>query len=159
MAIYRVINGKRYTLNGVIDYTRDSIRHANQIIATGGYWVSISNPTADMEYVKALYNKHYGKEYIHIILSLDNDEKPNQLDANNLFDEYAHSIYISTGCQVYYSIHGNTNNLHCHYIINTVRMADGNKIQFNFATFYALRNEADLLLFKYGLKPIKIISA
>ena len=159
MAIYKVVSGHKYTLTGAINYTRDTALHNDKILCSGGYGVSPTNPIEDMLFVKQCFNKPDGNEYYHIVLSLEENEHPNQDQLVSLFEEYGNYIYISTGCQVSFSIHGSTNHLHCHYIINSVTMVNGNKLNFDYSMFYNLRTGIDILLFKHGLQPLrKIIS-
>lgn len=157
MAIYRVVPGHKYTLTGAITYTRDNHLHDNKIFYSGGYGVSPSNPIDDMLFVKHCFNKTGKNEYYHIVISLEENERPKLDTLVSLFEEYGNYIYISTGCQVSFSIHTNTNHWHCHYTINSVTMATGKKLNFDFGVFYTLRTGINQLLFKYGMQPLRQI--
>lgn len=158
MAIYKFVNGQKYTLTGAINYIRDTTLHDNKVLYNGGYGVNPSNPIDDMLFVKQCFDKAGQNEYYHIVISLEENEHPTQDMLVSLFEEYGNYIYISTGCQVSFSIHGNTDHIHCHYIINSVTMATGKKLNFNFAMFYNLRTGINLSLFKHRLQPLRQIT-
>lgn len=155
MAIYKVVTGHKYTMTGVLEYTHDMKKHNDKVLYNGGYGVDPNNPVEDMLFVKQMFNKQGGNDFYHIVVSLEKSEHPELNRMLTFFDEFANNIYITTGCQVSYSIHDNTEHLHCHYIINSVVMADGSKLNFDMKMFYVLRNALDVLLFKYGLQPLK----
>lgn len=159
MAIYKVVPNHKYTLSGVISYTQDSTSHDGKILYNGGYGVNPVNPLEDMLFVKQCFDAVGKNEYYHIVISLEENEHPNLETLISLFEEYGNYLYISTGCQISFAIHANTNHIHCHFIINSIKMATGKKLNFDYSTFYALRTSIDLLLFKHHLQPLRQIKS
>ena len=64
-----------------------------------------------------------------------------------LFDRYK--------CQIAYAVHGNTDNLHAHYVLNSVRYVDGYKLQIGPAELCQLKDKISEILDVYGFKEIR----
>lgn len=77
----------------------------------------------DMLLIKKLYNKTGGLQYKQIILSLEEAEsiEKNWAGFIAVSEEAARAIAYITGCQVAYAVHSNTDNLHTHFVVNSVR--------------------------------------
>lgn len=129
MAILKIETGQRYTVAGMVNYIGSESVHDHSVLAEGGVYISKIDPAMDMILIKMLYNKTGGLLYKQIVLSLDDEESDKKYE--EIFikasEQSAKIIADTTGCQVTYAVHGNTDNLHTHFIINSVRFSDGKK--------------------------------
>ncbi|MDD3240012.1 MAG: relaxase/mobilization nuclease domain-containing protein [Lachnospira sp.] len=113
----------------------------------------ISNATNEMMQVKEFYNKVDGRVALHGIISLNSEES----DPKNagklmlLLDELMQEVFPEN--QVVYAVHTNTDNLHIHFVANTVGL-DGKKIHMDKGF---MRNKFEVVLnrlaLKYGFTP------
>ena len=113
----------------------------------------IKNATEEMMQIKEFYGKLDGRVATHGVISLDESES----DPKNagklmlLLDELMQKVFPDN--QVVYAVHTNTENLHIHFILNTVGL-DGKKIHMD-KNFMKETLEANLndLAEKYGFTP------
>lgn len=115
--------------------------------------MDFDNATSEMMQVKEFYGKLDGRVAMHGIISLSEEES----DPRNagklmlLLNEFMERIFSEH--QVVYAVHTNTENLHVHFVVNTVGL-DGKKIHmdrsFMKKTFEPTLNQ---LAEKYGFTP------
>lgn len=158
MATITLYNGTNMTLTGMIDYIASNKEHNNLVL---DYYAKGADPfraARDMLNVKKYYNKTGGNEYIQMVLSLEETEIDDEEDvqrfnmaarsiANMLFDRYK--------CQIAYAVHGNTDNLHAHYVLNSVRYVDGYKLQIGPAELCQLKDIVSEIIQMNGFKMIR----
>lgn len=156
MSILKIEKGQRYTLSGMINYISDEATHNGDVLAEGGVYVSNDNPLIDMELVKMLHRKKGGLQYKQIILSLEDteSEEENYGVFIDIAEQSAKAIADIIGCQVVYAVHGNTDNLHVHFIVNSVRFSDGYKLQINRDTTSLMKNTISGILEQYGFSLV-----
>lgn len=161
MSILRIIPGEQYTLQGAINYISDEKRHDGKIVGYGTALAFRFNPARDMLICKALYGKNGGVEYKQIILSFTEAESEQYPTETFLlaFRDVMEMIVANTGCQVAYAVHTNTDNIHAHYIVNSVQYYTGNKLQLNYQTTRKLKLDINYVLKKYELSPIRLTMA
>ena len=105
----------------------------NEVKTEAGLYVGcrhisdISHATDEMMQVKQFYGKLDGRVATHGIVSLDASESDprNAGKLMELLNELMEKVFPDN--QVVYAVHTNTENLHIHFIINTVGL-DGKKI-------------------------------
>lgn len=146
-------------LMGELQMGREVTYVTNDIKTLEGLYIGarnisdISNAVDEMMQVKRFYQKLDGRVALHGIISLDEDEsaKENAGKLMLLCDELMEKIFPDN--QIVYAVHTNTDNLHIHFIANTVGL-DGRKIHMekNFMReiFEPAVNE---LALKYGFSP------
>lgn len=158
MATITLYNGTNMTLTGMIDYIASNKEHNNLVL---DYYAKGADPfraARDMLNVKKYYHKIGGNEYIQMVLSLEETEVDDEEDiqrfniavrniADMLFDRYK--------CQIAYAVHGNTDNLHAHYVLNSVRYVDGYKLQIGPDELYQLKDMVSEIIQMYGFKMIR----
>lgn len=154
MAILKIQKGEQFTLAGMLDYINDNQKHKNGVIYFNSVYASPNNPLRDMSIVKLLENQTEGTQYRQIVLSLPADES----GVDNISD----FIYISNlvglelanyfGCQVAYAVHSNTDNLHAHFVLNSVRLKDGKKIQIRHPDTMTIKDSVNKILEAYGFQ-------
>ena len=119
-------------MDNLINYIQDDKSHNDNIL-----------------YCKMAYCKTKGSQGKHLIVALSKQEEEKLVAGNNIektADKIADIIYSNIGCQVAYAVHGNTDNLHIHYALNSVRIADGYKMQLNYKNKYQLEAEIKSVL-------------
>lgn len=147
------------SLSGMLQVGREVTYVTNDIKTLAGLYIGarnisdISNAVDEMMQVKRFYQKLDGRVALHGIISLDEDESSKENAGKLMFlcDELMERIFPDN--QIVYAVHTNTENLHIHFIANTVGL-DGKKIHMdkNFMreVFEPAVNE---LALKYGFSP------
>ena len=133
-------------MKNLINYIQDDKSHDDNILYYNAIGVDPAAATRDMQLCKMAYCKTKGSQGKHLIVALSKQEEEKVVADNNIektADKIADIIYSNTGCQVAYAVHGNTDNIHIHYALNSVRIADGYKMQMNYKDKYQL--EAELM--------------
>ena len=113
----------------------------------------ISHATDEMMQVKQFYGKLDGRVATHGIVSLDASESDprNAGKLMELLNELMEKVFPDN--QVVYAVHTNTENLHIHFIINTVGL-DGKKIHMDKMFMrQVMEVEVNNLAEKYGFTP------
>lgn len=154
MAIFKIEPHEQYTLKGILDYISDSTVHDNQILFTDALYAINTNPLYDMMIIKLLNCKTAGVQYKQITLSLNEEESERQTDFICLCQEAAWLLYNYTHCQIAYAVHGNTDNLHTHFILNSVSYLDGHKLHLGWQDTAYLKSKINALLRRYGFSLI-----
>ena len=136
-----------------VTYVTNDIKTLEGLYVGGRNISDVSNAVDEMMQVKRFYRKLDGRVALHGIISLDVDEsgKENAGKLMLLCDELMERVFPNN--QIVYAVHTNTDNLHIHFIANTVGL-DGRKIHMdkNFMSklFEPALNE---LALKYGFTP------
>ena len=140
-------------LNNQLMYVTDEIKTVDGLYVGGRHIMDFDNATSEMMQVKEFYGKLDGRVAMHGIISLSEEES----DPRNagklmlLLNEFMERIFSEH--QVVYAVHTNTQNLHVHFVVNTVGL-DGKKIHmdrsFMKKTFEPTLNQ---LAEKYGFTP------
>ena len=154
MAIFKIEPHEQYTLKGMLDYISDAKVHDNQILYADALYASNINPLYLMILTKILYFKTSGVQYKQITLSLNEEESEQQTDFICLCQEAAWLLCNYTNCQLAYAVHGNTDNLHTHFILNSVSYLDGHKLHLGWQDTAYLKSKINDLLQKYKFSLI-----
>ncbi len=113
----------------------------------------VSKAVDEMMLVKEFYGKTDGRVAMHGIISLDAEESQikNAGKLMLLVDDLMQELFPEH--QVVYAVHTNTDNLHIHFVVNTVGL-DGKKIHMD-NEFMALKFHPAInkLAVKYGFTP------
>ena len=121
---------------------------------TGMKYITDMKRAADeMMQVKAYYKKTGGRVALHGIISVDEEEsdKKNAGNLMCLISDLLDDIFPEH--QAVYAVHANTENLHVHFIINTVGL-DGKKIHMDKAFMRGVMEpKVNELAVKYGFTP------
>lgn len=136
-------------MDNLINYIQDDKSHNDKILYCNAIGVDPAAAARDMQLCKMAYCKTKGSQGKHLIVALSKQEEEKVVAGNNVekvADKIADIIYSNTGCQVAYAVHGNTDNLHIHYALNSVRIADGYKMQLNYKDKYRLETKIKSVL-------------
>ena len=114
-------------LTNQLTYVMDDVKTIDGLYVGGRHIVDFKNATNEMMQVKEFYGKLGGRVATHGIISLDREESDPQ-NAGKLMlllNDFMTELFPEH--QVVYAVHTNTENLHIHFVINTVGL-DGKKI-------------------------------
>ena len=148
MAIIEAISSKA-NLKTIINYvTQDKKTNVNLITGKNCMAESCLD---EMIYIKNLYHKNSGRQYIHIIQSFN--------PKDNLSAEKVHNIGIKlantfNGFQVLVATHIDKNHLHNHLVINSVSFENGYKIQMSKKDLQYIKDYSDKLCLEIGSSVI-----
>ncbi|MBC2857241.1 relaxase/mobilization nuclease domain-containing protein [Cetobacterium sp. 2A] len=78
----------------------------------------------DFQETKELYNKLGGRQFKHFVLSFGEETKSNEI-ALEMSEKIASKIF--NGHEVFLAVHSDTDNLHCHMVVNSVNVMTGYK--------------------------------
>lgn len=158
MATLTLYNGKNMTLTGMIDYIASNEAHDNLVLE---YYAKGADPfraARDMLNVKNYYNKMSGNEYVQMVLSLEETEINSESDIMRFkaaVKDTADMLFERYKCQLAYAVHGNTDNLHVHYVLNSVRYVDGYKLQIGPAELKNLKYALNKKMQMFGFTKIR----
>lgn len=140
-------------INNQLMYVTNEVKTMDGLYVGGRHIVDFNNATEEMMRVKEFYGKMDGRVATHGIISLDRGEsgEANAGKLMLLLNDFMEAIFPEH--QVVYAVHTNTENLHIHFVINTVGL-DGKKIHMD-RSFMKKVFEPTLnkLAEKYGFTP------
>ena len=122
------------------------------------YWVSGINCNAEkaiqeMQDIKVVFGKTKGVKAFHAVQSFAEGEVTPKI-AHEIGVKLAQEMW-GDRFQVVVSTHLNTENLHNHFVINSVSFRDGKKLYQDLAELALLRKKSDDLCFEYNLSSLK----
>lgn len=120
-ALYRVLN---YALSGMI---------------IGGYGINPNYAYNQMMMVKLAYGKTGGVQLKHYVLSFTNREFLS-LTWKEIEDMCYYICQVFCEYQTVFSIHGNSDHIHVHFVMNTVSYWDGKKYAAGLVKFNEAKN-------------------
>lgn len=113
----KFINGRNRQLSQlaeIVEYVKNPDKNSHGLYAGAG--VRVTHAAEDMKTVKVLKNKTTGRQYIHFVVSFD----------RGVAALTAHAVgmrildYYGQNFQIIMAVHDNTENVHCHFVLNTV---------------------------------------
>ncbi len=136
-------------------YVTNDVKTLEGLYVGGKNISDISNAVNEMMQIKEFHGKTGGRVALHGIISLDKDESDKKnagklmLLLSDLLDE------VFPGYQAIYAVHTNTENLHIHFIVNTVGM-NGRKIHMDKSFMsQVMEPTVNRLAERYGFSPNK----
>ena len=124
-----------------------------KLFYTTGINCKVDNAVKEMQFIKKLYGKEKGILAFHGYQSFKEGE---------VTPEIAHEIGVKLAeemwgdrFQVVVSTHLNTDNIHNHFVINSVSFKDGYKYYSNISNTALLRKTSDEICEEYGLSVLK----
>ena len=145
--------GSANQINNQLMYVTNEVKTMDGLYVGGRHIVDFNNATEEMMRVKEFYGKMDGRVATHGIISLDREEsgEANAGKLMLLLNDFMEALFPEH--QVVYAVHTNTENLHIHFVINTVGL-DGKKIHMD-RSFMKKVFEPTLnkLAEKYGFTP------
>lgn len=122
-----IVNGDFMQVGREVSYVINDIKTLQGLYVGGRHISDIQNATNEMMQVKEFHNKLGGRVALHGIVSLPVGEsgKENAGKLLMLADDLLEEIFPDH--QAIYAVHTNTENLHVHFVVNTVAL-NGRKI-------------------------------
>ena len=108
---------------------------------------------AQMQETKDRFNKISGNVGYHIIQSFDDNEGTNE-QVFEIGCKLAEELF-GDKFEVIVALHKNTDNLHCHIVVNSVSFVDGKKFNDNKSFLNKMRNVSDRLCREQGLSVVE----
>ncbi|MBE6035132.1 MAG: hypothetical protein E7222_10615 [Clostridiales bacterium] len=140
-------------LSNELTYVTNEIKTASGLYVGGRHITDISHSVEEMMQVKDFFGKLDGRVATHGVISLDESESDSKNAGKlmELLNDVMEEVFPNH--QVVYAVHTNTENLHIHFILNTVGL-DGKKIhmdkQFMSSVLEPAVNKAAV---RYGFTP------
>ena len=112
------------------------------------------NVEVEFDIVKEMYNKPKGKQYYHITQSFSPFDDLNPLKAHEIGEKWIgkniknHQIYIVT--------HIDRDHLHNHFVINSVNLENGLKLQINPKKLEDMKRSSNEICMEEGLAVINL---
>ncbi len=154
MAIIEFINNKNETLLGMkrnIEYILEDEKTENKKYAYGQN-CDIGNAYEDFILTKRVHQKAIGRQHIHFTQSFRRKEASYELAheiGKRLLD---HPTFA--GFQVVMATHTDTENVHNHFVINTVNMENGQKWKLSKKELQEIKDISDELCMEHGLSIV-----
>lgn len=134
MAVFKMVTNEFYkepeSVPELINYVMDSQKTEDHYI--GGNCIlpgsTIDDVILQFQVVKNVWGKNDGVQFIHFIVSFSYEENVEPRQA--YISAYHISTYFDGLYQVVYGVHQDTENLHIHFLVNSVSYIDGRKISF-----------------------------
>lgn len=148
-----IVNDDFMQVGREVSYVINDIKTLQGLYVGGRHISDIQNATNEMMQVKEFHNKLGGRVALHGIVSLPVGEsgKENAGKLMMLADDLLEEIFLDH--QAIYAVHTNTENLHVHFVVNTVAL-NGRKIHMD---HYFMSKVFDPYLNKlarqYGFSP------
>lgn len=122
-----IVNDDFMQVGREVSYVINDIKTLQGLYVGGRHISDIQNATNEMMQVKEFHNKLGGRVALHGIVSLPVGEsgKENAGKLMMLADDLLEEIFPDH--QAIYAVHTNTENLHVHFVVNTVAL-NGRKI-------------------------------
>lgn len=115
---------------------------------------SVDNVFTEFYIIKNIYNKKVGKEYYHITQSFSPTDNINPEEANRLGVEWINSCIKDH--QIYMVTHIDKEHIHNHFIINSVNINNGKKLQISPKKLYEMKVLSNRICLREGLMCINL---
>lgn len=125
MAIFKAISKSSKSIGGtkgVLEYIGKKADETLGINCSNDYKKAFSQ----FQETKEFYQKLEGRQYKHFILSLDKDKGTKEI-ALKIATEASKRLFKNH--EVFLAVHTDTDNIHCHIVINSVDLETGKKFQ------------------------------
>lgn len=139
------------SIEGIIKYIMMDKQTGNRVRFCGGTGVNFiffNEAHKQMKLIKKYYKKLSGRQVWHYILSF-----PIKPSDKTVFNAYKISLELTNTCfkdyQSLFAVHEDTDNLHVHFLLNSVSFRDGRKWHLTDWESNALENYTDQVARKY----------
>lgn len=136
-----------------LTYVTNDVKTLEGLYTGGIHILDVKNATNEMMRVKEFHGKLGGRIALHGIISLDEKESDETNAGKLMFLMHDLMGELFPEHQVVYAVHVNTDNLHIHFIVNTVGL-QGKKIHMDKQFMRKVMEPAvNRLAVKYGFTP------
>ncbi|WP_094607186.1 hypothetical protein SPSIL_058070 [Sporomusa silvacetica DSM 10669] len=152
MSYFEFVGKNPRTLYGMINYAKNEKKTKPPLMY--GFGVHPDSAYEEMSAVKEIWHQTGGRKYRQFFFSFDSNV--------NLPDEilmeigYKIGLYYANDYQILMTMHFNTNNIHIHYVLNTVNIYTGKKFRQIRQDLYNYKLYINQILNSYNLPLIKM---
>lgn len=141
------------SLKDVLEYAKDEEKTEQQFYVSG---INCNPDKAREQFVmvKEQYNKTDGIQAYHGYISFKDTDNITPDLAQQIGLEFANKVW-GERFQIVVTTHLNTKCLHCHYVINSVSLIDGKRLQNKEKSWYYFRHIADEICKEHQLSVIE----
>lgn len=148
MCIIKMVNDpyKNYSsIFNLVNYVLTDKRTGQLVNYYGGFNVNILRADEQMVLVKEYYHKTDSRKMRHFVVSFEEDVSP--------YDAYVLGLqiaaYYAGRYQIVFGVHEDTDNVHIHFVFNTVSFVDGLKYSGERSDISALKAYANRVYDEY----------
>ena len=151
MAIFKAVKSpskKTGGARGLLNYVGEKAEKTLGINCSDDY----KQAYKEFEETKEQFDKKTGRQYKHYVLSFEEEftDKERVLELSKEFSEKAFENH-----EVFLAVHTDTNNLHCHIVVNSVNMETGKKHNQKLKDLYKYKELIDELGKEYEIEITK----
>ena len=117
-----------------------------------GCHANIKSCVKAMKLTKMIHRKTDERQVYHCIISFHSDDNVTPEELLDMAEEFVRSEFAQY--QALLAVHLDTDNLHCHTLINSVSIA-GCKLHIGRKDFQKMRERLNSILLEYGKEPLK----
>lgn len=152
MSVFKMIYNRYNNLHDLENLVHYAIRPEHCIEGIYGAQ-GVSKGSADEMYqqmygIKSFYNKKSGRQAMHFVLSFSKEEERFIGVKEALEIGYIVAGYF-TGWQVVFGVHTNEDNLHIHFVLNTVSYENGLKFSIGFVELQNIKRGIEKIVEEY----------
>lgn len=142
MCIVKMVSDPYYNESSIfnlVHYALTDKSTGTHVRYYGGYNVDISRAAEQIILVKQYFRKWDNRKMRHFVVSFDESITP--YDAYILGWQIA--AFYADRCQIVFGVHEDTDNVHIHFVFNTVGFVDGLKYSGSYGDLYKLNIYVD----------------
>lgn len=151
MAIIKSLPGTK-SISNQLDYLAKEGKTIDEL--KEGINCNTDNVEQEFNVIKQLYNKTTGKQYYHFTQAFNPKDNITPQKAHELGKEWIESNI--EGHQVYMVTHIDKNHIHNHFVINSVNMNNGLKLQISPYKLFEMKRGSNTLCEREGLSKINL---
>lgn len=142
MAVFKIITNEFYknpeSVPILIGYVMQPEKTEDHYVGGNGILPCSTIEDAIMQFqvVKNVWGKNEGVQFFHFTVSFSYEEDVDPYQA--YISAYWISTYFGGQYQVIYAVHQDTENVHIHFLVNSVSYVDGSKLNFGRDDYWKL---------------------
>ena len=148
MAIIKAVSSKA-PIKTAITYISKSEKTESKLLS--GYNVTPDTAYEEMQSTKEIWGKTDGRTYKHYVQSFAPDELITPEQAHEIAKEFVECCPQFKGFEVLIATHQDKENIHTHFVLNSVSFEDGNKFQQKSTELQAMKDLSDKICLAHGL--------
>jgi len=151
MAIIKCLPGTK-SLKSQLKYLEKEGKTSEEL--KEGINCTTDNVEKEFNIIKEMYNKKKGKQYYHYTQAFNPEDKINPEKAHEIGKEWIEKNI--KGHQIYMVTHIDKEHIHNHFLINSVSIEDGKKLQISPKKLEKMKKESNRICEREGLAQIKL---
>ncbi|SEJ54594.1 Relaxase/Mobilisation nuclease domain-containing protein [Propionispira arboris] len=159
VSVFKVISNENNTPEILYDKIIYIMNHsATQLDYIYGVNVNPFMAYKEMIFAKKVFGKMQGNAFLHFVLSFDNEDKINFstiMEVGKKIGYFLAYNNIVGSHQVLLAMHTGTDNVHFHFLMNTIDIKSGARIDLWKPELYAMKDRISEILQSYDLSTIR----